>query len=388
MAIITGASGPLSLTLSEVLLVLQPGTVSNTGAAAIDASSSSGASIFNYGGIADDTAVAVSFPLLSTAGSIVNETSGYIVGKPGINFDTSGSSLLNLGSITGLGSGGSDCAVFLGSTSQDNLVDNRGSIVGTAAGIRDETGSGGNDIRNSGSIEGGQYGVFISSGLGLTTEIENFGTIKGGTDAIVTQVAGSVNLANYGVLTGDVSLGGSDPATIHNYGTINGTVTLGAGNDLFVNAGGTSGAVFGEAGNNTLIGGPGNDLLIGGGGNDVLDGKGGNDMLTGGAGADKFVFDTPLTVPGVATITDFVHGVDKIDLSHAIFSKTNAAGALAAGMFFVGAHAHDADDHIIYNSANGWLVYDSNGNAAGGTHHFATLAAHLHLSASDFFIIA
>jgi Ca2+-binding RTX toxin-like protein len=111
-------------------------------------------------------------------------------------------------------------------------------------------------------------------------------------------------------------------------------------------------------------------------------------LLTGGAGADHFRFDTALTVPGVATITDFAHGVDKIELSHAIFSKTNpAGGTLKGAMFFVGAHAHDGNDHLIYNKANGWLIYDSNGNAAGGEHHFATLAAHLTVSASDFLIV-
>jgi hypothetical protein len=35
----------------------------------------------------------------------------------------------------------------------------------------------------------------------------------------------------------------------------------------------------------------------------------------------------------------------------------------------------------IYNSANGWLTYDSNGNANGGTQvHFATLGANLALT--------
>jgi hypothetical protein len=48
---------------------------------------------------------------------------------------------------------------------------------------------------------------------------------------------------------------------------------------------------------------------------------------------------------------------------------------------------HDANDYIIYNRANGWLIYDRNGNAAGGEHHFATLGNHATLSAADFLIV-
>ena len=47
-----------------------------------------------------------------------------------------------------------------------------------------------------------------------------------------------------------------------------------------------------------------------------------------------------------------------------------------------------ADDHIIYNSATGALIYDTNGNLAGGATQFATLATGLALTAQDFEIIA
>src|SRR5437762_203583 len=161
-------------------------------------------------------------------------------------------------------------------------------------------------------------------------------------------------------------------------------VALGAGSDLFDGTGGKSGKVYGEAGADTLIGGSAADALDGGIGTDRLVGRAGSDTLTGGADADRFVFDTAFAAAGVDSITDFQHGIDKIELSHAIFAKTNAAGTLAGGQFFVGTHAHDANDHIIYNASNGWLIYDSNGNGAGGAHHFATVGAHLTLSASDF----
>jgi serralysin len=84
--------------------------------------------------------------------------------------------------------------------------------------------------------------------------------------------------------------------------------------------------------------------------------------------------------------SDFKHGIVKFELSCLVFSGIGMTGAVNAGFFYQGAAAHDADDHIIYNPANGWLTYDSNGKAAGGVHHFVTLATGLTLSAGDFVI--
>lgn len=60
-----------------------------------------------------------------------------------------------------------------------------------------------------------------------------------------------------------------------------------------------------------------NDRLSGGGGDDTIDGGAGRDTLTGGSGIDLFRFnatgDSTRTNPD--GITDFEHGVDRIDLS-------------------------------------------------------------------------
>src|SRR5262245_43848008 len=55
---------------------------------------------------------------------------------------------------------------------------------------------------------------------------------------------------------------------------------LGFGNDF-------DNEIYGNAGNNTLLGQGSNDLLNGGAGNDNLDADGGNDALYGGAGGDN-----------------------------------------------------------------------------------------------------
>jgi Ca2+-binding RTX toxin-like protein len=61
-------------------------------------------------------------------------------------------------------------------------------------------------------------------------------------------------------------------------------------------------AIFGEEGNDTLVGGRGDDWLDGGDGNDRLRGEAGDDVMTGGAGRDSFVIGVS---HGVDTITDF-----------------------------------------------------------------------------------
>ena len=147
-------------------------------------------------------------------------------------------------------------------------------------------------------------------------------------------------------------------------------------------------------GNDVLRGGDGYDVLIAEGGNDTLDGGAlddwfyggvGNDVLTGGGGADRFVFETTLNSTGnVDTITDFATGSDKIWLSHTSFSKLTVNGALDASMLRIGSAAADGNDHIIYNRDTGALIYDSNGNAAGGDVQFATIGKGLNLTGGDF----
>ena len=139
-------------------------------------------------------------------------------------------------------------------------------------------------------------------------------------------------------------------------------------------------SIFGEFGKDNLIGGKGDDLISGGRSSDTL---------TGGPGSDHFRFDAALSaVANVDTIADFAHAIDKIELGHTIFAATNASGVLTASMFFSGTGAHDASDRIIYNPANGFLTYDSNGDAAGGAVHFATLAPNLAMTNTDFLVVA
>jgi Ca2+-binding RTX toxin-like protein len=159
-------------------------------------------------------------------------------------------------------------------------------------------------------------------------------------------------------------------------GNINGT-----GNTL-------ANIITGSTGANIIKGGRGNDTLSGGRGNDALFGEIGIDRLSGGAGKDNFVFNVAPTLANRDVITDFSHHDDTIKLSHLYF-KGMATGPLKSTFFFAGTHAHDGDDHIIYNKATGALYYDSDGIGGHAQVLFAVVANHANagLAFSDFVLI-
>ena len=126
--------------------------------------------------------------------------------------------------------------------------------------------------------------------------------------------------------------------------------------------------------------------INGNAGANILNGLGGNDTLTGFGGSDNFRFTTALNAAtNVDQITDFNVVDDTIQLDHAVFLGL-VAGVLDPNAFRIGAAAADADDRVIYNDATGALIFDSNGNDAGGDTQFATLSGGLLLTHSDFIV--
>ncbi len=138
------------------------------------------------------------------------------------------------------------------------------------------------------------------------------------------------------------------------------------------------------------INGTGNiigNVITGSAGDNVLNGGLGSDVLTGGAGHDVFVLSSaPNAVSNVDRITDFNALEDTIALGGAVMPALG--GTLALGSFWMSdtGLAHDGDDRIIYDPVSGWLNYDSNGNAVGGSVHLATLTANLALDSGDFLV--
>ncbi|MCW0002079.1 calcium-binding protein [Pararhizobium sp. YC-54] len=139
-----------------------------------------------------------------------------------------------------------------------------------------------------------------------------------------------------------------------------------------------------------LYGNSVDNLLRAGGGNDLLSGGLGNDNLRGEGGRDTFLFNTALNATtNVDNIRDFDAAADTIRLENAIFSALTATGTLASVAFRANTTglAADSTDRIIYETDTGELYYDSNGNAAGGGVHFATIENKVALTAADFFIV-
>ena len=141
---------------------------------------------------------------------------------------------------------------------------------------------------------------------------------------------------------------------------------------------------------NASINGIGNTLdniIIGTKGFNLLDGKGGNDTLIGGAGKDIFLFDTAVNGnTNVDTITDFMTGADKIELSHAIFSQLSI-GNLNQANFVVSfnGEAVDSNDYLLYNTTTHTLLYDADGNGAGVAVAFANVG---NINYTDMVIVA
>ncbi|AZO24312.1 hypothetical protein EJ070_28895 [Mesorhizobium sp. M1E.F.Ca.ET.045.02.1.1] len=157
------------------------------------------------------------------------------------------------------------------------------------------------------------------------------------------------------------------------------------GDDVLYGNGGAD-QIFGLAGNDTLFGQSGNDTLNGGDGNDKLVGGVGADTLTGGAGADTFYYgsdvsDSPASAAN-DTITDFVHGVDKIDLS-SIDANTASGGDQA--FLFGGLNANTVANSITWSEVGGNTIVhvDVTGNTTADFQITLT-GINLGLTASDF----
>lgn len=128
-----------------------------------------------------------------------------------------------------------------------------------------------------------------------------------------------------------------------------------------------------------------NDELAGDVGNNVLSGGMGKDLLTGGLGEDTF-FYSKLTEKG-DRITDFVSGEDTLEFvaagfKNAIAGDVNLVSGIGAGLV-----ASVLEATFLYDTANGNLYFDQDGNGAAAKQLVLTLDGAPGLTALDIIIV-
>jgi len=138
--------------------------------------------------------------------------------------------------------------------------------------------------------------------------------------------------------------------------------------------------------NDSMTGSATGQTLTGQAGADTLWGAGGIDTLWGGTGADRFIFRETGT-GNADLVRDWASGSDKLLLDGAVMSALGATGNFAAGDARFKANstgtATDASDRVIYNTSNGQVWYDADGNGAGARQLIATLQSGATLVATD-----
>ena len=289
------------------------------------------------GGIGDDT-------LLGGAGhDVLDGGTGKDVLNGGAGFDQAdyshATAAVNVdlanGGVAGEATGDRYTSVegVIGSAYNDTIAGDAGDNVLTGRLGNDLLqGRGGNDVlvggAGSDTLDGGTgfntasyfkaaagVAVDLSSGHGtagdaagdVLTNIQRVQGSDAGADTL-TGSSGNDELQGYG---GNDTLSGGAGHDLIGGGNGNDRLDGGDGNDVLQGQDGND-ILLGGAGADNLSGGAGDDSLDGGLGNDTIAGGTGADLLTGGAGADQFVFHAG---DSGATVLDFVHGVDKIDLT-------------------------------------------------------------------------
>ncbi len=215
-------------------------------------------------------------------------------------------------------------------------------------------------------------------------------TMRGGAgdDAYVVENPGDVVAENPGdgIDLVESSISYTLGATVEHL-QLAGTALLGKGNALanLITGNDVANRLLGLGGPDTLRGEGGNDRLVGGKGGDKLAGGLGKDKLIGNGGKDAFVFDTALGGGNVDKIKGFKSGKDKIWLDEDVSAAIG--GKLGKGEFEIGKRADDPNDFVIFNQDKGKVVYDANGDAAGGKVLFGKVGKGTSLSHKDFAMI-
>lgn len=215
-------------------------------------------------------------------------------------------------------------------------------------------------LDTSGALDGTNGDNILVDGLvgGHTLNGESGNDILIGNDGNDTLNGGNNNDLLVGGSGDDALNGGSGTDTAGYFDAISGVTvdlsigaaqnTSGAGSDTLNSIENLVGSRFDDV----LTGTSGTNSLVGLEGDDILIGNGGSDTLTGGEGADTFKWLLGNT--GITTVTDFVKGVDSLDLSQLLVGEDDTTGSLSQYLTFA-------------FSTNTTITVDANAGAGGGT---------------------
>lgn len=290
------------------------------------------------------------------------------------------------GSFVGIGNA-LDNNIF-GSTVTDFLAGGAGNdrIFGGSGAANELVGGTGNDLYVV-SVAGDTIVEFAGEGIdtvqtsllsyALRAELENLSYTGTGSFQGLGNSADNVLTGGTVAASALVGLGGNDTYVIRNAGDSiveaagGGTDTVQTALSVYtLSAANVENLTYTGTGSFTGIGNSGNNVITGGAQGDFLFAGAGTDTLTGGAGADIFFFDT--AVNGIDTITDFTRGSDRIFLNRAVFAFQNSYGGVVAGFGPQVATSNGAT--ILFNTQNGVLSFDADGNGPGAAFDFAIVS--------------
>jgi VCBS repeat-containing protein len=185
--------------------------------------------------------------------------------------------------------------------------------------------------------------------ISLREGTSSLGNLSGGSSTSITLGSGSSGSS------GSLNVWDGEDETDTGFILMRGTSGGNTGTSLTATSGSTSQwAIYGFAGNDSIVGsaqddwlfgGAGTDTLVGGAGNDWIQGGAGNDSLTGGSGSDTFAFRATMSgststvtssdsYSGSSTrdtITDFSNTEDFIYLNISSVNAFNITGVTVSG---------------------------------------------------------
>ncbi|HEX2591883.1 MAG TPA: calcium-binding protein [Rhizomicrobium sp.] len=205
-----------------------------------------------------------------------------------------------------------------------DTLENDGTIRGKSVAVL-ENGTAALSVVNGGVISSTGTTLQFNAAMGTVDALDNSGTIRtaatNGT-AILENGAGYLDISNSGRIVGAIVFGANGGIYDGHNGHVTGPVVgTGAGADVFK----------GGDGDELFIGGSGKDTLKGGAGDDLLEGNAGADKLVGGTGSDEFFYGNYKDSYGAKT-HDTIVGLDASeDTFHFDVAVTGVDAAITSG---------------------------------------------------------